>query len=317
MLFGYQPQPCRQLPAIGEILRVANRRHQRAGRDQSNAGYLLQLARQGVGAVPCPNLHFHLGYLPVQFLEVLQQALHQFPERTRQFFFRFVEQHRHALVEVRYPLRQDQSEFTQQAANLVGLRRSRLHQPLPHPVQRQHRLLLNILDRHEPHVRTSNHFADRLGVGRIVLVRLDVRLDELRRHQLDRMAEPLPLPCPVMGAAARFHVDQARRQSGKKHRHLVALKLLPEHRLALRIHAVDLKHVLCQIDADCRNLHGDASLGSSGCSILPLWHIRCRYEWGRPSHWDKEVSAGSKESTSLLRAIRFVDRSTEVTQKAL
>ena len=31
-----------------------------------------------------------------QFLEMLQQALHQFPERARQFVFRFVQQDRYA-----------------------------------------------------------------------------------------------------------------------------------------------------------------------------------------------------------------------------
>lgn len=54
---------------------------------------------------------------------------------------------------------------------------------------RQHGLLLNALDRHELHFRSSNHFADRLGVGRIVLVRLHVRLDGLRRNQLDLVAQ--------------------------------------------------------------------------------------------------------------------------------
>jgi hypothetical protein len=36
---------------------------------------------------------------------------------------------------------------------------------------------------------------------------------------------------------------------------------------------VDLEYGLCQIDANCRNLHDDAPLGSSDCSILPIWHI--------------------------------------------
>src|SRR5450759_3361728 len=43
------------------------------------------------------------------------------------------------------------------------------------------------------------------------------------------------------------------------------LELLSDHRLAVTIHAMDLKNQFCQIDAYCRNVHKDAPLGSSGC----------------------------------------------------
>jgi hypothetical protein len=76
-----------------------------------------------------------------------------------------------------------------------------------------------------------------------------------------------------MSAATGFHPDQAGRQVRKKCRHLVALELLLQHDLSMLIYCVDLEYILCQIDANCRNLHDDAPLGSSGCSILPLWHI--------------------------------------------
>jgi len=140
-------------------------------------------------------------------------------------------------------------------------------------------------------MRTTPHWlaysqakTDRFSIRRIMLVGLDVRLDELRRDQLDVVPLRLQLARPVMGAAARFHADQARRQVRKKWGHLIPLELLAEDDLALRIHTVNLEHALCQINANCRNLHGDASLGLSGCLTLPLWHIRCRYGWGRPSH---------------------------------
>jgi hypothetical protein len=61
-----------------------------------------------------------------------------------------------------------------------------------------------------------------------------------------------------------LHADQTRRQMREKRTHLVALDLLLQYRLAIRINAVNLKHVLCRIDADCPGLHGDAPLGSSG-----------------------------------------------------
>jgi hypothetical protein len=65
-----------------------------------------------------------------------------------------------------------------------------------------------------------------------------------------------------MRATARFHADKAGQQIRKKYCHLIALELLLEHRLTPPIHAVDLKHILCQINTNCRNLHDDALLGS-------------------------------------------------------
>jgi len=68
-----------------------------------------------------------------------------------------------------------------------------------------------------------------------------------------------------MRAAARFHADQARRQVGKKHCHLLPPQLLAQHGLAALIHTVNLKHVLCHVDANSRNLHGGRSPQFSGC----------------------------------------------------
>src|SRR5271168_4940411 len=65
--------------------------------------------------------------------------------------------------------------------------------------------------------------------------------------------------------AARLHPDQACRQISEELRHLRALELLSNHRLAMTIHAMHLKNQFCQIDAYCRNVHTDAPLGPSGC----------------------------------------------------
>ena len=58
-----------------------------------------------------------------------------------------------------------------------------------------------------------------------------------------------------MRAAARLNADQARRQVDEVRRHLRSLELLPQNYLTVIIDAVDLQHVLCQIDAQCCNLH--------------------------------------------------------------
>jgi len=139
---------------------------------------------------------------------------------------------------------------------LISLRGARLHEALTHTVQHQDRLLLNVLDRHKPHVGPRHGLADRLCIGRVVLVGLHVGLDELRRHQLDSVTKGCELARPVMSTAACFHADQARRQVHEKLGHLITLELLLQDGLAVFIDCVNLKHVLCQVDANCCNLHG-------------------------------------------------------------
>jgi hypothetical protein len=76
-----------------------------------------------------------------------------------------------------------------------------------------------------------------------------------------------------MSAAAGLHSDQESREIHKKYGHLFSLDLLFQHNLSMLIYCVDLEYGFCQIDANGRNLHDDAPLGSSGCPKLPLWHI--------------------------------------------
>jgi hypothetical protein len=63
----------------------------------------------------------------------------------------------------------------------------------------------------------------------------------------------------VRGGAG-LHANEARRQCREKLHHLTAAKLLPDDHLLSRIDAVDLKHVLGDIQTDCSNLHVDGSL---------------------------------------------------------
>ena len=70
--------------------------------------------------------------------------------------------------------------------------RSMLHQPA---------LLLGRLDPHKAYGRTSDRLADRLGVGGIVLVALDVSLYILRRHQTNLVTELRQLACPWCAVA--------------------------------------------------------------------------------------------------------------------
>lgn len=195
---------------------------------------------------------------------MIKQPLDQQAERAGQLVGAVFDQLWNSRGDVSDSLRHDETELTQQPADLVRLRGARPHESPPDPVQGKDRLLLNVLHRDEAHVRPPDRFANDLCVGRIVLVGLDVGLDELRGHQPHRVAHALQLSTPVVRATASLHANQARRQVEEERGHLIAPQLLLQDRLAVLVDAVDLEHVLRQVDANSRDLHGGRPLGSGG-----------------------------------------------------
>ena len=134
-----------------------------------------QIHRQNKRWVP-GTLTFNLA---LKFLEVVEQSLDEHAKGARELVVGVFDQFRDPRGDIADALGNDETELAEEATDLIGLRRARLHEALAHPVQCQHRLLLNILDRHEAHVRPTDSLADGLGVGCIILVGLDVWFDEL------------------------------------------------------------------------------------------------------------------------------------------
>lgn len=88
------------------------------------------------------------------------------------------------------------------------------------------RLLLAFFDRDKAHVWSAHGFTIGFGISRIIFVGLDVRFDELGRHQLNRMPQRFQFPCPEIGAVAGLHANQAALEVGEEWQHLVSLDLL-------------------------------------------------------------------------------------------
>jgi len=105
---------------------------------------------------------------------------------------------------------------------------------------------------------------DRLGVGRIVLVRLHVRLHELRRHQLHLMSQLAELPRPVVGTSTGFQAHQTRWQIGEIGQNLFANQRLTDDFLASGVHTEDMKGILGNIKTDGGHVHGGCSSDRSG-----------------------------------------------------
>ena len=196
--FGHEAQPRSDLTAIVEALRVADGFDQRARCERPDAWNLGKLAAEIIAAMPCLDLCLEFLDVAIQILEVIKKSLHEQAKRTRQFVKTVLDQLWNARCDVADALRNDDAGFTEEPANLISLSRARSHEALTHTVQCEDRLLLDILYRYETHVRPSHRFADRLGIGCIVLVGLDVRLDELRCHQPHAVSHALKFARPVV-----------------------------------------------------------------------------------------------------------------------
>jgi hypothetical protein len=157
------------------------------------------------------------------------------------------------------PLRSHDAELGQMRPHGIDHLGPLPHQKIACPMQHQPALLLGRFDLYEPHGRPPNRLADRLGVGSIVLVALNVSLHVLRWHQPHLVAKLRQFTRPLMRRGAGLHADEARWQRLKKRQHLAAPQLLPNHDLFGRVDAVDLKHVLGDIQTDRGNLHVDGS----------------------------------------------------------
>ncbi len=110
------------------------------------------------------------------------------------------------------------------------------------------------------HGWAAHRLADRLSVGSIVLVALDVGLHIPRRHQTNLVTKLREFARPIMGRGACLHADKARRQCLEELQHLAAPKLLPNDDLLGRVDPLNLKHVLGDIQTDRADLHVDGSL---------------------------------------------------------
>src|SRR5450756_2646290 len=78
------------------------------------------------------------------------------------------------------------------------------HQQIAYSMLHQPALLLGRRDRDEPHGWAPDRLTDRLGVGGIVLVALDVSLHVLRRHQTNLVPELRQLTRPIVRRGAGF-----------------------------------------------------------------------------------------------------------------
>ena len=248
-----QPEPRREVPRRLELPAVADRGDERRGRHRPDAWGRGKALACLVCLVPSQDARLdHRDPLP-QGIDVVEQAPNGLAGLVREHL-RF--ELAHAAMQLVHPpdaLARHDAELAKQTARGVDRCRPLPHQQRPNSVSCQDALLLARLDRDEAHVRPAHRLADRLGVGSIGLVTLDVGLDVLRRDQAHGVTKPDELARPMVGAGARLHADQAGRLLGEEGGQLAARQPAPEHGAAGRIDAMHLEDGLRKVEADRDN----------------------------------------------------------------
>jgi hypothetical protein len=220
---------------------------------------------------------------PLEIAQVGDQALQQLAGERWQAMVLDIGDHGQELAQADLPSSGDDPELGQVAPQSVDRGGALLQQLLAHPVQHQHRLLVLILGRDKPHAGALHRLAAGLGIGRVVLVGLDVGPHVLRRHQPHLVPEPGQLTGLIVGCTAGLQPDQASRQGCEELEHLAARQLALEQHVSLHIGAVQLKQVLGDVEANSSNLHSDVSRLRGRCTPLPRWHFDA-VSGRRPSH---------------------------------
>lgn len=141
--------------------------------------------------------------MPDKTLSIDRAALRQF---TRLAF-----DHVDQSGDLANPLAADQPILSQMTPQRVYVLRALPHQQIACTEDCGTCLSRFALDRDEPHRRSLGGFADRFGIGSIILLPLHERLHKGGRNQPHIMAQPANLPRPVMRSAARFHRNKASR----------------------------------------------------------------------------------------------------------
>src|SRR3954464_2161701 len=164
----------------------------------------------------------------------------------------------------------DHPELGQVTAERVDGLGALANQQVPRAKHNGGGLLVRTLEGNKAHSGPLSGLADRFGIGHVVLLALDERLDVRRRDETDRMAELGDLAAPVVGAATGLHGHRAGRERGQEREELAAAQLLAKDHRARAVSPMELKDVLGEIEADGANLVHERLL--EWALTPPLWH---------------------------------------------
>ena len=140
-----------------------------------------------------------------------------------------VQQSSQCLLQIAPPLGGGEPALEQHGPELVDERRAFAHEPVARSMQRLHVELLGRLQLDKAHGRPGRGLGDRFCIAVVVLLRLDVWANILRRHQPHLVAHVAEQTPEVVCAAAGLHGHDTRRQPGGELDHAVAVHAPAQH----------------------------------------------------------------------------------------
>lgn len=158
------------------------------------------------------------------------------------------------------------------------------HQHLPNPMQDKDFLLAFLLDWDEAHGRPCHGLANCFRVCCIILVRLDVGANILRRQQTNIVAKPTEHSGPMMTSGASFDPDLTRRQLPEIRFNLVPLELSTENRPTMPVSSMNLENGFGDVQSDKCNWLSHLyppCCRSAASACTNIWRLG---ERGHPCH---------------------------------
>ena len=250
-----QSQPGGEVPGRLELLAVPHRSDKGRCRHRTHAWRGCKSLADLAGFMPGNNPSFDSIDALAQPIDVVEQATDRRSRLVGQQLRLQLVHTPPQLVHLPDAHANNKAELAKQAARGIDCGRPLPNQKGPDPVQDQDALLLEGLDRHEPHAWPTGGLADGLSVGCVGLVTLDVGFHVLRWDQAHFVAKPNQLPRPMVSTRARLHGDQAARLLGEEGYQRATSQLAPKHGVAGCINAMELKDGFGEVEADRDNGH--------------------------------------------------------------
>ena len=254
-----EPEITREVPPGRKPRDVADRRHQRRGRQQPDPGNCAELTDDHILAGDALELALNGPQARLDLPDVRGRIGQRGPQQSRNYGVGVFQERGHVGYHMVRADRHDEPELAQQAADGVDPRGAGGEPHGAQAVQRRQGLLRLRLDRHRSDIFVPKSFEQSLGVGAIGLVPQHVGANDVRRHQHSAMAVRLGLPRPMMRRAAGLHQHRRRRSLGQKTPEPLARKPLTLPHLAGLLRDRHLEHRFRHVDSDRRTIHGDSS----------------------------------------------------------
>jgi hypothetical protein len=144
--------------------------------------------------VPGHNHTVELNKLLLEPLQLSSQSRETGSSYLRNAFIGRISNNPEQLLDTLAPDRGNDPKLCEMGADHINHCGLLADEQMARTMEHQATLLLHRLGLDEPHIGPGDGLADRLRVGGIVLLSLDIRLDVDRRHQADLMPKRLQLP---------------------------------------------------------------------------------------------------------------------------